>query len=140
MLVSASDCWLSASYQFRAIHTYGGRATTAPNARPRDHLVIYSSDREPDLVEGESQIVRQKRGVRVTLDPKGEPLHPESRLCLSKPYTVEHDIPVAIVGKITPTDVDRIRDYSGITSSTDRATEVLDDFEEGDEGEGGYNL
>ena len=53
---------------------------------------------------------------------------------------MEHDIPVAIVGKITPTDVDRIRDYSGITSSTDRATEVLDDFEEGDEGEGGYNL
>jgi hypothetical protein len=99
--------------------------------------VIYTSDREPDLVEGEGQIVRQKRGVHVTLDHKGEPLVPESRLCLSKPYTVEHDIPVAIVGKITAADIDRIRDYSGITSSTDRATQVLDTFEEGDEDEGG---
>jgi hypothetical protein len=50
---------------------------------------------------------------------------------------VEHDIPVAIVGKITAADIDRIRDYSGITSSTDRATQVLDTFEEGDEDEGG---
>jgi hypothetical protein len=53
---------------------------------------------------------------------------------------VEHDIPVAIVGKITPTDIDRIRDYSGITSSKDRATEVLDDFEEADEYDGRTNL
>jgi hypothetical protein len=102
--------------------------------------VIYSSDREPDLVEGESRVVRQKRGVHVTLDPKGEPLLPESRLCLSRFYTVEHDISVAIVGKITPSDNDRIREYSGITSSVDRATEVLDDFEEEDEGQGGCNL
>ncbi len=128
-----ANCCFHSDLLLRAIHTYGGRATTAPGARPRDHLVIYSGDREPDLVEGESQVVRQKRGVHVTLDRKGEPLLPESRLCLSRPYTVEHEIPVAIVGKITPTDVDIIREYSGIKSSTDRTTEVLDDFEEGDE-------
>jgi hypothetical protein len=118
---------------YRAIHTYGRRATTAPSARPRDHLVIYTGNEVPDLVEGESKAVLDKDPVRVTLDPKGDALLPESRLCFTKLQTVEHSVPVAIVGKIAPGDLDRIRQYSGVYRSAERAAEVLDDFEEGDE-------
>jgi len=116
-----------------AIHTYGQRATTAPSARPRDHLVIYTGNEVPDLVEGESEAVLDKDPVRVTLDPKGDALLPESRLSLIKLQTVEHSVPVAIVGKIAPSDLERIRQYSGVYMSADRTAEVLDDFEEGDE-------
>jgi hypothetical protein len=117
----------------RAIHTYGGRATTAPSARPRDHLVIYTGSQVPDLVEGESRAVLDKDPVRVTLDLKGDALLPESRLSLTKLQTVEHSVPVAIVGKIAPSDLERIRQYSWVYMSADRTAEVLDDFEEGDE-------
>jgi hypothetical protein len=87
----------------------------------------------PDLVEGESRAVLDKDPVRVTLDLKGDALLPESRLSLTKLQTVEHSVPVAIVGKIAPSDLERIRQYSGVYMSADRTAEVLDDFEEGDE-------
>jgi hypothetical protein len=87
----------------------------------------------PDLVEGESKAVLEKDPVRVTLDLKGDALLPESRLSLAKLQTVEHSVPVAIVGKIAPSDLDRIRLYSGVWMPADRRAEVLDDFEEGDE-------
>ena len=83
----------------------------------------------PDLVEGESKAVLDRDPVRVTLDLKGDALLPESRLSLTKLQTVEHNVPVAIVGKIAPSDLQRIRRYSGVYMSA----EVLDDFEEGDE-------
>lgn len=120
---------------YRAIHTYQNRGTTAPHARPRDHVVIYTGETEPDLVEGESETILNKRSIKVTLDPKGEALLPASRLSLSKLHTVEHDIPVAILGKIAPRDVERLRQYCGVSTATDRTTEALDDLDEGEEDE-----
>jgi hypothetical protein len=129
----------------RAIHTYENRGTTAPHARPRDHVVIYTGEKQPDLVEGESKVVLNRKPIRVTLDPKGQPLRPASRLSLSKLHTVEHDIPVSRLGKITPRDVEKIRQYCAevqglFFASGDRTSEALDDVgeddEEGDEYDG----
>jgi hypothetical protein len=101
--------------------------------------VIYSGDTQPDLVDGESEVVLERPPVRVILDPKAEALRPASRLALSKLHTVEHNIPVALIGKIAPRDVERVRQYSaealGVVAPMDAGS--LDDLaEEDEEGEG----
>src|SRR5260221_87261 len=92
----------------RAIHSYGKKATTARNVRPREHLVIYSGDNPPELVEGESEAVLARPPIQITLDPSADPLRPTSRLAISKLHTVEHNVPVAVIGKIAPHDVTRL--------------------------------
>jgi hypothetical protein len=96
----------------RAIHTYGNRGTTARHARARDHLVIYSGEKQPELVEGESNAVLDKPPIKVTLDPGALPLRSASRLSLSKVHSVEHTVPAARIGKIAPLDVYRLRQYA----------------------------
>jgi hypothetical protein len=122
---------------YRAIHTYGNKGTTARHARAREHLVIYTGDKQPDLVEGESEVVLERPPIKVTLDPKAEALRPASRLALSKMHTVEHNIPVALIGKIAPRDVERVRQYSaealGVVAPTGGGS--LDDLAEEDEEE-----
>jgi hypothetical protein len=111
---------------YRAIHTYQNQGTTARHARPRDHVVIYTGDKQPDLVEGEDQVILNRTPIMVTLDTRGEALLPTSRLDLSKLHTVEHNIPVAIIGKILPRDLEKIRQYclevQGLFSSADRTS------------------
>jgi hypothetical protein len=97
---------------YRAIHTYNDKGTTARHARPRDHLVIYSGDKQPELIQGESKAVLARPPIRITLDPKAQPLRPASRLSLLKLHTVEHNIPVGLIGKVIPRDVDRLKKYS----------------------------
>jgi hypothetical protein len=117
----------------RAIHTYGGRGTTATHARTRDHVVIYTGDQPPALVEGESESIYNRRPIQVTLDPKGEPLLPASRLNVAKIHTIDHDIPVAKLGKISPRDVERLRQYSGVHTSQGFDDFVVEDDEDEDD-------
>jgi len=117
-----------------AIHTYGGRATTATHARTRDHVVIYSGNEPPQLVEGESETIWNRRAIQVVLDPKGEPLLETSRLNVAKVHTIEHIIPVAKLGKISTRDVERLRQYSGISTST----QALDDLDEDEDEDDPY--
>jgi hypothetical protein len=116
----------------RAIHTYGNRGTTARHARAREHLVIYSGEKVPELLQGESEVVLQKPPIKVTLDPTAKPLRPASRLALAKLHTVEHSVPVSIMGKIAPSDVYRLRQYSAEALGVP----VLADLAEDDEEEG----
>jgi hypothetical protein len=57
-------------------------------------------------------VVLERPPIRITLDPSAEPLRPASRLALLKLHTVEHTVPVALIGKIAPRDVDRLKQYS----------------------------
>jgi len=68
------------------------------------------------------------------LDPKGDPLLPTSRLNIAKVHTIEHDIPVAKLGKISTRDVERLRQYSGISTST----QALDDLDEDEDEDDPY--
>jgi len=120
-----------------AIHSYGNKATTARNVRPREHLVIYSGDNPPELVEGESEAVLARPPIQITLDPSADPLRPTSRLAISKLHTVEHNVPVAIIGKIAPHDVNRLRQYSAeaLGAAPPSTTDSLHDLDEEDEQE-----
>jgi hypothetical protein len=97
--------------------------------------VIYSGEKQPGLVEGESKAVLDKPAIRVTLDPGVMPLRPASRLCVSKVHAMDHSIPVARIGKVAPRDVERLRQYAaealGVTTAQDR--ELLVDLAEEDE-------
>jgi hypothetical protein len=121
----------------RAIHTYQNRGTTAPRARAQDHVVIYTGEKPPDLVEGEDEVILSRTPIRVTLDTKGEPLRPTARLSLAKLHTVQHNTPVAIIGKIAPRDVEKVRQYyrevQGLSTSTDSASQPLGGVQEEDE-------
>ena len=57
-------------------------------------------------------MVLEKTPIRITLDSSAEPLRYASRLALAKLHTVEHNIPVALIGKIAPRDVERLKQYS----------------------------
>jgi len=70
----------------------------------------------------------------VVLDPKGEPLHPASRLNVAKIVTIDHDIPIAKLGKIAIRDVERLRQYSGVSTST----QALDDLDEDEDEDDAY--
>ena len=124
------------SHSIRAIQTYRGRGTTAAHARTRDHMVIYTGDQPPTLLEGESDSIYNRRPIQVALDPKGEPLHPSSRLNVAKFVTIEHDTPIAKLGKISIRDVERLRQYSGV--STSMYTQALDDLDEDEDEDDAY--
>lgn len=86
-------------------------------------------------MEGESIAVRDKPPIKIELDQSAEPLRPASRLALAQLHTVEHNIPVALIGKIAPRDVERLRQYSaerlGVVSPAGAGS--LDELAEEDE-------
>jgi hypothetical protein len=131
--------WYTISLFIRAIHTYQNRGTTAPHPRAQDHVVIYTGEKPPPLVDGEDRVILNRTPIKVTLDIKGEALRSTARLSLAKLHTVEHTTPVAIIGKIAPRDLDRVRQYcdevQGLSSSSDGASQLLVDVEEEDEEE-----
>ena len=125
---------------FRAIHTYQNQGTTARHARARDHVVIYTGERRPPLVPGEDVEVLLKRDpIKVTLDQKGEPLLPASRLSLAKLYTIEHNIPTFPVGKISSRDVENVKQYcievQGLFASPNMGSQALPEIDEDEEDE-----
>jgi hypothetical protein len=130
--MSISFCITQCLTYFRAIHTYGNKGTTARHARAQEHLVIYSGEEVPELVQGESEVVLQKDPIRVTLDPTAKPLRPASRLSLAKLHTVEHSVPVSIIGKIAPSEVYRLRQYSAEALRIPLLADLAEDDEEGE--------
>ena len=123
----------------RAIHTYQNRGTTAHDARAQDHVVIYTGEKPPHLVAGEDEVILHRTPIKVTLDPKGEPLRPAARLSLAKFHTIQHNTPVAVIGKIAPRDVEKVRKYcvevQGPSASADGASQLLVGVQEEDEDE-----
>jgi hypothetical protein len=119
-----------------AIHTYQNKGTTARSARPRDHVIVYSEGRQPSLVPGEDRSIRDRDPIKVNMDPKGEPLNAAARLNLAKIYTIEHNIPIFPVGKISSKDIEKIRGYcskiQGI-SFANALPDVSEDEEENEE-------
>jgi hypothetical protein len=101
-------------------------------------MVIYSGERVPSLVPGEDDVVLKREPVKVTLDPKGESLMPASRISLAKVYTIEHNIPTFVVGKVSTRDVERIKqatiEVQGFFATVDNSLpEVGEEDEEDDE-------
>jgi hypothetical protein len=119
----------------RAIHTYRNQATTAPSVRPRDHLIIHSTETAPSPVSGEDEVILKREPIRLRLSTDAEALKPTSRLNLSKMYTVEHNTPCAGIGRISTRDVERVRIYcaqvQGLAVSVGESLEEVDEEDDG---------
>jgi len=84
-------------------------------------------------VEGEDKAILNRTPIRVTVDPKGEALLPASRLNLAMLYTVEHSIPVAIIGKIALGDIEKLRRYCGEVQEFFSFTDRIEESDEEEE-------
>jgi len=79
------------------ILTYGGQGTRKKGVHAEDHAVIYTEP-SPIFKDGE-QIT--KKSIRMVPDSSRHKLDTASRINYAKVYTVEHNVKVYFVGRIT---------------------------------------
>jgi len=84
----------------------------------------------PVLIEGESETIWNRKPVKVTLNSNSEALDPASRLDISRIHTIGHDTPVAKLGRISPRDLERLRQYTGLFTRTQGLDDLEDENEE----------
>jgi hypothetical protein len=75
-----------------------------------NHSVIYTSDDPPSQLPGETL---DKYAIKVELDrdEEGEHLHPVSRVNYSQTYTVQHNIKVKKVGRVSKDNMQWVKTY-----------------------------
>lgn len=93
-----------------SIVTYGGRGTTKNGCHPRDHAAIYSGDK-PEFVRGEKKD-KLKKSIKCRMNSKDHKLDPISRLNYTKLYTVEHNVKIQFIGRVSTSSESWLRaDY-----------------------------
>jgi hypothetical protein len=92
-----------------AIYTYGGQGTTKSNVRPQDHAVVYVQGHEEPAPLPEEQ--SKKGAFPIIVEEPTETIVPMSRLDFSRIYTVEHNVKVLKVGRISPEHHERLEKY-----------------------------
>jgi hypothetical protein len=92
----------------RPITTYGGQATKKRGINRDAHAVIYTSSQEPPLLHGESRL--NKRAIKVIA--QGQTLTEDSRVNFEKPYTVEYNLRVSLIGQVDQSSMPLLRVYS----------------------------
>jgi hypothetical protein len=88
------------------IHTYGGQGATKSSVRTQDHAMIYAKGEDGD--PGENLI---KEPFSVIIENIKEKINPRSCIDFSRIYTIEHNIRVSKVGRILPSQLQRLNRY-----------------------------
>jgi hypothetical protein len=115
----------------RPIHTYGGKGTLASHAKASQHVQVYTESEPPPLLHRERL---SRDPVKVVPKSSKIVLDKASRLSLIKPASIEHNLPVAEIGKVGSRDLERIRGYT--LEYLGKAEQGDDDEEEKEEGKG----
>ncbi|EXJ66435.1 uncharacterized protein A1O5_10587 [Cladophialophora psammophila CBS 110553] len=100
-----------------AINSYAGRGLSKFRNSPRDihaHSRIYKTGDTPDWVKDEPQSSRRDIEVNVMNDQR---FPPSSRLCYSRPYTVEHTVKSLDVGEIAEASLPYVLRYFQLVNS-----------------------
>ena len=87
----------------RPINTYNGQGVTKPGLSESDrraHAVIYMTDRQPFCLPEEEKYLT-KKPIAVEKTSSDQKLDPMSRLNFKKCYTIEHNVKVMSVGRVT---------------------------------------
>jgi hypothetical protein len=120
----------SRTHSYRPIHTYQGKGTLASHAKASHHVQVYTGSRPPPLLPRE-RLTRDP--IQVIVKSKKMSLDKASRLNLSKPQSIEHNLPVAEVGKVSKEDLNKITKFtleylkSGISEGEDSPGRAQDD-------------
>ncbi|KAL3476578.1 hypothetical protein BJX99DRAFT_258326 [Aspergillus californicus] len=93
-----------------AITTYGGRGVAKPGVDPSKHAPVYISDTYP-IAEQNEQLMA-KEPIRVEPDRLDEPLHSRSTINFGKIYTVQHNVNILPIGKISEESMPRFLQYT----------------------------
>ncbi|EXJ86266.1 hypothetical protein A1O1_06636 [Capronia coronata CBS 617.96] len=94
------------------INTYGGRGLKKFRQIPaavEAHSIIYMDGTEARWLEGEPP--SSKRHIAVRRANQGQRLDPASRVCYSRPHTVEHTVKAMDVGMVTRDCVPHLLGY-----------------------------
>lgn len=90
------------------ISTYGGQGAAKEDVRSHDHAVVYSSQNQEPLPWEEENITLG--AFPVIIEEAGEVLGVMSRLDFGKVYTVEHNVKVLRIGRISPDQIKRLNE------------------------------
>ncbi|KPM43533.1 hypothetical protein AK830_g2987 [Neonectria ditissima] len=90
------------------ILTYGGKACSKKGIKPEKHGIVYEKGHKARLLSGEPKLGFAPARVEITQD--GEKLSKESRVNYSKLVTVEHNVKVLFIGRVTAVDYDIVAD------------------------------
>ncbi|KAF2818652.1 hypothetical protein CC86DRAFT_155049 [Ophiobolus disseminans] len=91
------------------IRTYSGQATTKPGVSARDYAaVIPAGGSFTPHFKGEEL---GKEPIEVKVENTGVSLDPMSRINFAKPYTVEHNVKIANIGRVVATSVGLLDRY-----------------------------
>ncbi|RDW76761.1 uncharacterized protein DSM5745_06753 [Aspergillus mulundensis] len=93
-----------------AITTYGGRGVAKRGVDPEKHAIVYMRSTNPEMGRREPNM--SKEPLEVAPENPDERLDPMSRLNFGKIYTVEHNVKVLPIGRITSGSMTRFRHYA----------------------------
>ncbi|KAL6235339.1 hypothetical protein BDW75DRAFT_143889 [Aspergillus navahoensis] len=93
-----------------AITTYNGRGVAKRGVDPDKHAIVYMRGTRPALDAGEPRMIKEP--LEVSPETPDEHLDSMSRLNFSKIYTVEHNVKVLPIGKISSGSMTRFRQYA----------------------------
>ncbi len=83
------------------IHTYGGRGVLKFGVRSREHAPLYMRGMSPELLKGEKERGLTREAIEIVMDRSTEELHSTSRLNYAKVYTIEYNVKVCSVGRVS---------------------------------------
>ncbi|KAL4820316.1 hypothetical protein BDW67DRAFT_115689 [Aspergillus spinulosporus] len=93
-----------------AITTYNGRGVAKRGVDPDKHAIVYMRGTRPTPGAGEPRMVKEP--LEVAPENPDEHLDSMSRLNFSKIYTVEHNVKVLPIGRISSRSMTRFREYA----------------------------
>ncbi|KAL2835347.1 hypothetical protein BJY01DRAFT_238930 [Aspergillus pseudoustus] len=93
-----------------AISPYGGRGIAKPGVDPSKHAIIHMSDTQPKFMLDEPRMVKEP--LAAISERPGQTLHSQSRINLGNIYTVEHNVKVLRIGRISPESMGRFVQYA----------------------------
>lgn len=97
-------------YHSRPIATYGGQGAAKPGIDVKKHAIIYMQGARPHRQPGEPQMVKEP--IEVEPYAADRKLDRMSRVNFGKIYTVEHNVKVLPVGRITGEFERRLLEYT----------------------------
>ncbi|KAL4882098.1 hypothetical protein BJY04DRAFT_188020 [Aspergillus karnatakaensis] len=92
------------------ITTYNGRGLAKQGIDPSKHAVIYMSNTDPMVAANEPPMPKEPIGVDP--DRPDEGLHHMSRINFGEMYTVEHNVKILPIGRISKDSMPRFIEYA----------------------------
>ncbi|KAL3471927.1 hypothetical protein BJX99DRAFT_236430 [Aspergillus californicus] len=93
-----------------SISTYGRKGVAKRGVVASQHAIVYKEGKMPYARHDEPQMTKEP--LEIWPNSHDEPLDGMSRLNYGKIYTVEHNVKVLPIGKVSPDSMTKFRDYA----------------------------